>query len=161
MSLAFLAPASAPGAPPPSSPLAGLAPPEADASLLPKLELSGDLASLGLRMGTAVRLQDAWWCPVTPVRALVLGPVTPPDGVRSLDVTSQYAALRVTGPQARETIARFCSLDLRDEHAPVGAFRPGSVARTPGFVLRESADSFLLLAGAAYADYLWRVVSHA
>ena len=38
---------------------------------------------------------------------------------------------------------------------------PGSVARTPGLVVRESADQFLVLTGAAVALYLWEVVTDA
>jgi sarcosine oxidase gamma subunit len=44
---------------------------------------------------------------------------------------------------------------------PVGAFRPGSVARTPGYVLRTAADSLLVLVGWAFGEYLWQVVADA
>ena len=44
---------------------------------------------------------------------------------------------------------------------PVGGFRPGSVARTPGYVLREDADRFLMLFGWALGEYLWTVVADA
>jgi heterotetrameric sarcosine oxidase gamma subunit len=151
----------------------------ADASHLTKLEIqvsasrSGELERLagGLALGTAVRAHDAWWCLVTPARALVLAEpaqhaalreeLERTNGLHVLDVTTQFCALRLGGPQARETLARFCALDLRDARAPVGAFLPGSVARTPGFVLREAADQFLVLNGAALAEYLWTVVSDA
>lgn len=93
--------------------------------------------------------------PMAPDRGLVLG--EPADG---LDITTQLAAIRVAGPAARETIARFCALDLRPSVAPPQSFRPGSVARTPGYVLVEP-DAFLLLFGAAYGEYLWEVVSDA
>jgi heterotetrameric sarcosine oxidase gamma subunit len=78
-----------------------------------------------------------------------------------LDVTSQVAALRIGGPLARETFARFCALDLRPERMPVGACMPGSVARTPGVVVRMAADQYVLLTGAALAIYLWSVVRDA
>jgi heterotetrameric sarcosine oxidase gamma subunit len=151
----------------------------ADASHLGKLEIqvapdrAEDLRRLagGLRLGTAVRARDAWWCLVTPVRALVLcepsrlaevhEDVKAAPGMWALDVTTQFAALRLGGPQARELLARFCALDLRDQNAPVASFSPGSVARTPGFVLREAADQFIILTGAALAEYLWTVVSDA
>ena len=44
---------------------------------------------------------------------------------------------------------------------PVGAFRPGSVARTPGYVLREDDDRFLMLFGWALGEYVWTVVADA
>jgi glycine cleavage system aminomethyltransferase T len=148
----------------------------ADVSHLRKLELQGpaeDLAALagGLAFGTAVRAHDAWWCLITPDRALVLCELAALDGVRedvasraavhALDVTAQYAALRLGGPLARETLARFCALDLRPPLAPPGAFRPGSVARTPGSVLCEATDRYVLLVGAALGEYLWSVVTDA
>jgi heterotetrameric sarcosine oxidase gamma subunit len=151
----------------------------ADASHLGKFEIqvtdasAGELAALagGLQRGTAVRDHDAWWCLVTPVRALVLCEPGSTETVReelealpalhALDVTTQFAALRFVGPLARETFARFCALDLRSDRVPVGAFLPGSVARSPGFVLREAPDRYLALVGAAFALYLWTVVSDA
>jgi glycine cleavage system aminomethyltransferase T len=128
-----------------------------DTSHLTKLEVHG---RHDLTPGLASRTNGAWWCPVTPDRALVLG------GTRDLtddrvDVTSVFAALTIAGPLAREVFARFCALDLRAHVMPVGGFRPGSVARTPGFVLREDEDRFLMLFGWALGEYMWMVVADA
>ncbi|HSC03276.1 MAG TPA: hypothetical protein VLC49_08155 [Solirubrobacteraceae bacterium] len=125
----------------------------ADVSHLRKWEVhgSGDL-------GTARREGDAWWCGLTKDRALVLGGPSPEDAI---EVTCNYAALTILGPQARETIARFCALDLRPQHAPPHSFRPGSIARQPGMILVEAEDRFLLLFGAATAEYMWEVVADA
>lgn len=181
MTLSFLSTAAAPDAPIARSPLADAAgaievregweiaapfgDPEAvevaDASALGKLEVTGPAGPLG----TAVRRERHWWCPVTPDRALALCATTATADLRrrldGLDLTAAYGALRLTGPLARETFARFCALDLRDDATPVGGFRPGSVARTPGFVLRDGEESWTVLFGAAYGRYLWETVTDA
>jgi glycine cleavage system aminomethyltransferase T len=129
----------------------------ADVSHLRKWEVRGP--GVGGELGTARREGEAWWCGVTGERALVLGGAHPPDG--ALDVTCNYAALTVLGPQARETIARFCALDLRPDHAPAHSVRPGSIARQPGMILVEATDRYLLLFGWAVAEYMWTVVEDA
>jgi heterotetrameric sarcosine oxidase gamma subunit len=126
----------------------------ADMSHLPKLEVHG---AHELAPGLATRVNGSWWCPVTRDRAVVIGS-TEHDGI---DVTTTLAALSIAGPLAREVFARFCAVDLRDREMPIRGFRPGSVARTPGYVLREDEDRFLMLFGWALGEYIWTVVSDA
>jgi glycine cleavage system aminomethyltransferase T len=133
----------------------------ADRSHLAKLELSppAELPAT-LTPGQAERRGAGWACPITARRALLVGDSGAVDGP-ALDLTSNLAAIAVAGPLAREAIARFCALDVRASALPVGGFRPGSIARTPGYLLRDGEDSFLLLFGAAYGIYLWEVVADA
>jgi glycine cleavage system aminomethyltransferase T len=126
----------------------------ADVSHLRKREVTGRHE---LTFGTASRVDGAWWCPVTRERTLVIGRAE----VDALEVTTTLAALAVVGPQARELLARFCALDLRAQSLPVGGFRPGSLARTPGYVLREDSERFLMLFGWALGEYVWTVVADA
>jgi sarcosine oxidase subunit gamma len=147
----------------------------ADLSHLGKVELQGGQGG-GLELGTAALTDGAWWCPYSSERSIVLcepgelaalrerlqAGAAEQDGLTSvIEVTTVFAALAIEGPLARELFARFCALDLRDQHTPVGAFRPGSVARTPGAVLRQSEERWLMLFGAALGQYMWTVVADA
>jgi heterotetrameric sarcosine oxidase gamma subunit len=155
----------------------------ADVSHLSKLELQGpaeelaELAGASLELGTATRAQDAWWCPLTQTRALVIGEqvpgaalrerltASPPNrgatGTSLIDVTTTFAALTIVGPQAAEVFARFSALDLRPSSTPVGALRPGSIARQPAVLIREAPQRYLFLFGWATAEYVWSVVADA
>jgi heterotetrameric sarcosine oxidase gamma subunit len=152
----------------------------ADCSHLAKLELQADSETLQavfaentgapFELGFGHRASAAWWCPVAPTRLLVvcepsrLAPVhgalreTPGSLV---DVTTAFAALTLGGPAVREAFARFCALDLRPKAAPVGAVRPGSVARQPGIVICEGEDRFLMLFGWAVGEYMWLQIQEA
>ena len=128
----------------------------ADCSHIRKYELQGDLPPLEL--GRATVDGDSTWLPMTATRALVLGG-DPPDG--ALEVTTGYGALRIAGPLARETFARFTAIDLRPHVTGPGDWRPGSVARTPGGILCEAEERYLMLFGAAFGQYMWTVVEDA
>ena len=147
----------------------------ADLSHLGKVELQGTQPD-HIELGTATPADRVWWCPFTAERSLVLcEPADLPDvrerlvehaagqdGLASVvDVTTAFAALAIEGPLARELFARFTALDLRDAATPVHAFRPGSVARTPGAVLRQAEERWLMLFGAALGQYMWTVVADA
>jgi glycine cleavage system aminomethyltransferase T len=133
-----------------------------DASPRGKFELR---APAGSEPGVARCEDGCWRCPVTPGLTLVLADtdraavVRARLGEQALDVTTQYGALVIAGPLARETIARFCAIDLRGAEA--GGFHPGSVARTPGYLLCEAPERYLVLFGAAVSEYMWTVVSDA
>jgi heterotetrameric sarcosine oxidase gamma subunit len=154
----------------------------ADVSHLGKLELQaarGELAAIAgapLELGRLTRAGDATWLPLTPERALVLCPPAALPALRErleeaaaaasapasvVEVTTVLAALTLVGPLAREVFARFTAIDLRPQSTPVGAVRPGSIARQPGIVVREDDERFLFLFGWAVARYMWTVVADA
>jgi glycine cleavage system aminomethyltransferase T len=130
-----------------------------DCSHLRKYEIQAHPPTVPqLELGRATVDGDATWLPMTATRALVLGG-DPPDG--ALDVTTAFAALRLAGPLARETFARFTAIDLRPQVTRPGDWRPGSVARTPGGILCEADERYLMLFGAALGQYVWTVVEDA
>jgi glycine cleavage system aminomethyltransferase T len=130
-----------------------------DCSHLPKYELQGAAGALPeLELGRATVEGASTWLPLTATRALVLGGDAPAG---ALDVTTAFAALRLAGPLARETFARFTAIDLRPRVTRPGDWRPGSVARTPGGILCEAEDRYLMLFGSALGQYVWTVVADA
>jgi heterotetrameric sarcosine oxidase gamma subunit len=160
----------------------------ADLTHLGKLEIQASRADLAtivaaaaggevpLELGRASRSGGAWWCPYTPERAIVLCEPSELAGLHErllqaaarstglssvIDVTTNFAALAIAGPLARETFARFTAIDVRPALLPPNGFRPGSVARTPGAVLRMGEDRFLMLFGFALGQYMWTVVADA
>ncbi len=122
------------------------------------------------KLGTAVFAQDAWWWTVRPDRVLAV--TAPADTavtrarleaaadacselVSVTDLTSVLTTFSVSGPRARDTLARITALDLREREFPLHGFQPGSIGRVPGLLLRQSDDSFLHSFGAASAEYMW------
>jgi hypothetical protein len=128
-----------------------------DCSHLRKYEVQGDLPD-GLEFGRATVEGESTWLPMTRTRALVLGGEPP---AHALEVTTAFGALRLAGPLARETFARFTAIDLRPHVTRPGDWRPGSVARTPGGILCEAEDRYLMLFGSALGQYVWTVVEDA
>jgi heterotetrameric sarcosine oxidase gamma subunit len=120
-----------------------------------------------LELGRAEERDGVWWCPVTSERALVVCEPAQTAELRerfgrdAVDLTSGMGALAIAGPFAPEVFARFTAIDLRPQVTPVHGFRPGSVARTPGAILREAEDRWLMLFGAALGSYVWTVVADA
>jgi len=155
----------------------------ADVSHLRKLEFQGspealdELAGARLKLGSATRAQASWWCPLTPNRALLIGEPASVAAARErlaaadaaaaagrigmIDVTTTFAALTLVGPAATEVLARVTALDLRSQRTPVGALRPGSIARQPAILIREAAARYLFMFGWATAEYIWSVVADA
>jgi glycine cleavage system aminomethyltransferase T len=137
----------------------------ADRSHLVKLELNGAQPH-PLTPGQAEQIDGTWWCPVTPVRTLLLGgprarAAAASTDAKVVDLTSGLAALALIGPGANELLARFCAIDVRPQITPVKGFRPGSIARTPGYLLKTGERELLIMVGAALGSYLWEVVADA
>jgi glycine cleavage system aminomethyltransferase T len=158
----------------------------ADLSHLGKLEVQAgqqDLEAVATtvvgeapELGRAVRTANAWWLPYTRERAVVLcdpGTIAETRGrveeaaaaasgfTSVVEVTTGLVALAIAGPIAREVIARFSAVDLRPAVTRPHDFKPVSVARTPGAVLVQDTNHYVLMVGAAFGAYLWEVVEDA
>ena len=156
-----------------------------DVSWLGKLELQGSAEQVAavvaavsggaeLEPGRAARAREAWWGPLSPGRVLAICAPSATASVRAAleeaaaarfatvtDVSCALAAIALVGPRARDVFARLTAIDLRPREVPEAGFRPGSVARVPGLVLREQGERFLLLFGSAYGQYMWTQVTDA
>jgi glycine cleavage system aminomethyltransferase T len=125
----------------------------ADCSHLRKLELQGPPADC------RQFCRQSGWHAITPTRVLGIGIADEvPDAT---DVTCALAALLLVGPGWRELLARFCAVDARERSFPVGVLKPASIARTPGYLLRQRDDELLLLFGWALGEYMYEVVADA
>jgi sarcosine oxidase gamma subunit len=136
-----------------------------DASQLGKIEVRGSSSELDAGLGVedwgATRRDgEAWVARLTPTRALVL---CPGDEVvarlaslnaAAVDLTCNWAAVRVGGPRRLDLFARISDLDGRPHSLPPGAVVSGPVAECAGIVLNEG-DALLLLVGWEYGAYLW------
>jgi heterotetrameric sarcosine oxidase gamma subunit len=154
----------------------------ADLSHLGKIELQAPvdalaaIAGVELELGRATSAAGTRWCPYSASRTLALCEPAALPSLRGrlqesaaererltsvVDVTTAFAAIAIGGPLAREVFARFTAIDLRDQITPLRGFRPGSVGRTPGAILREGEQRWLMLFGAALGQYMWTVVADA
>jgi aminomethyltransferase len=144
----------------------------ADVSSIPKFELRGEEAELATLIPDPCgpgRVRDAWWCPLSPSLALVLGaPGANGDValqvearcegslVEVVDVTSSRVAVCVVGRAASEVLVRAGAREL-----PAGAVRSESIGGIPTIVLHSSERHWLLVAPAEDAAELWLALSEA
>jgi sarcosine oxidase, subunit gamma len=128
-------------------------------------------------LGAALPTAPNTWAQAGPGRAIWLGPdewllTSPterpeqlagrireaalPFGGTVADVSAQRITLRLTGPHARDVLAKGCSIDLHPR-----SFRRGDCAQTmlaqAGVVLlalTDSGDDYVILVRSSYAGYL-------
>ena len=127
-------------------------------------QLTGD----GLAPGAAVRASEAWWCLLTPHRALVLCPGESRDallaglleaageaeGASAVDLSGDYAALLLIGPRAEQLVRSTSLVADASASLPVGGLQVVS-GRRPAVLLREESDRFLALVPRVHACETW------
>ena len=77
------------------------------------------------------------------------------------NVSSQYAAVNLTGPRSREIMTRLTSLDVSAEGMPYLRAAEAEVAGVPALILRIGFTGelgFELHVPAAYGQYLWQEI---
>ena len=85
-------------------------------------------------------------------------------GFASLSEQSDGRALiRISGPRARDLLAKFCSLDLHPAAFPVGSAAATSIDHTPVTLWRDEdgadgAAVFNLLVFSSFAESLWHTI---
>jgi aminomethyltransferase len=148
----------------------------ADVSSISKFEVQGPATAISdaypsgreLRPGRALEAADAWWCALTPESLLVLTSPSMAARVRVdleeradretqiAEVTSDRVAVCLTGPFAREVVARAGA-------APVGPgnVRVESVGGVPTLVVHQYEKQWLLVAPASDAGALWHALTEA
>jgi heterotetrameric sarcosine oxidase gamma subunit len=126
--------------------------------------LTGD----GLTPGAALRASEAWWCLLTPNRALVLCPgqsrdallesmleaAREADGASAVDLSGDYAALLLIGPRAERLVRSTSLVPDASASLPVGGLQLVS-GRRPAVLLREESDRFLALVPRVHACETW------
>jgi sarcosine oxidase subunit gamma len=85
-------------------------------------------------------------------------------GIASLsDQSDGRCMLRISGPRARDALAKFCSLDLHDSVFPVGAAASTAIDHTNASIWRSTDVGgeavYNLLVFTSFADSLWRTIA--
>ena len=80
------------------------------------------------------------------------------------NVTSNYAAVNVAGPYARQTLSKLTDIDLSPRAFRYMRFAQGEIAGVPGMLLRigfVGEPGWEVHVPAEYAEYLWEAVMEA
>lgn len=72
------------------------------------------------------------------------------------DVSSGQTIITVSGPQARNVLAKGCTLDLHPRAFTPQRCAQTLLAKTDVLFWQAAADQFELIVRRSYADYLWR-----
>jgi sarcosine oxidase subunit gamma len=87
-------------------------------------------------------------------------------GVASLsDQSDGRCVMRISGPRARDALAKFCSLDLHDSVFPVGAAASTAIDHTNASIWRSADEAgeavYNILVFTSFSDSLWHTIADA
>lgn len=98
--------------------------------------------------------------------------VTPPEGAGKLidklhkgladrhaavtDVSGGFAAITLSGPDARRVLAKGCTLDLHPREFTTGHCAQSLLAKAGVVLIARGENDFEIVVRRSFADYLWR-----
>lgn len=102
-------------------------------------------------------------CPYTGVAATVAGMVKALGQTHGLvvDVSDARAMFAVSGPAAREVMAKLCPVDFAPGAFAPGQFRRTRMAQIPAAIWMQDDDSFRVVCFRSVADYAFGVLKAA
>jgi heterotetrameric sarcosine oxidase gamma subunit len=126
------------------------------------------LAGQGPSPGDAVRAGEAWWCRLTPHRALAIcageardavlaslvETARETDGASVVDLSGDYAELVLIGPRAEELLRSSSLAPDSPVPLPIGGLHLVS-GRRPSLLLHEEQERFLVLVPRVHACEIW------
>lgn len=126
----------------------GLAPPSSTA-----ISTAGDL--LAIRLAPDEFLLRSGELSAALLESLVVAALGGAHGA-AVDVSAQFTAIALAGPEARDLLAGGCSTDLSAAAAPTGTSVQVPIAQTGVLVVvtDAAAGAFLLIVRSSFADYL-------
>jgi sarcosine oxidase subunit gamma len=78
-----------------------------------------------------------------------------------VDIGDSRCVLRLTGPAARDLLARGCALDLHPREFALGAVAQTRLALAEVILHRSAEDGFDIYVARSFADYSWRWLADA
>jgi glycine cleavage system aminomethyltransferase T len=105
---------------------------------------------------------DGWWLGANHYWMIVEPPLDPPSG--SIDISSVYTSLCLTGPKSRDVLNKVTSLGVSDAALLNLRGAQALLAHTHAVVLREdigSIPAFHLLVSREYGESVWETIVEA
>ena len=114
----------------------------------------GSSASYGAL--TILALGERWWLVDAPDGS---DPVTGSDQVSAVDVSAQYACLRLRGACARDVLSHGMPIDIHEDHFREGAVAQTLLAKSRVILARCGRNEYRVWVPASYSRYvaIWLV----
>lgn len=89
--------------------------------------------------------------------AMLLAALQQIDGYTAVtDVSGGYAVISLSGSQARQVLAKGCTLDLHPRQFTTGRCAQSLLAKADVLLIAKGEDEFEIVVRRSFADYLWQ-----